>query len=156
MALILTPIWANAQMKPFVLLEKAGTNKRVRFYPGDEIRFVMKGDDSIKSGVITGVNDSVFFLGQNVGVNYHEVEKILVARSGFFRAMGTSAFYAIPAVLLLTAANNQFNTGNTPIIDDTAWGISGVFAAIGIASFAVGPDKNYKLKNRWRLIAVIH
>lgn len=156
MALMIAPLCTNAQMRPFVLLEKAGTNKRVRYYTGDEIRFVMKGDDAIKSGTITGLNDTVFFLDQNVGVNYGEVEKILVARSGAIRAIGISSFYAIPSILLITAANNQFNTGRTPIIDDTAWGLSGVFAAIGIASFAVSPDKNYKLKKRWRLIAVIH
>lgn len=155
-AILILPGIIHAQIRPFVLLEKAGTKKKFRYYRGDEIKFTLRESKGKKSGVITSFNDSIVFLQSGVGVAYDEIGRIHRPRNGVVKGIGSKALVAIPLIIGFSAANNLFNTGDTPIVDDGAWNVSGVFAAIWLVSLTVGPDKDYKLKNRWRLVPVIH
>ncbi|HKL39092.1 MAG TPA: hypothetical protein VJ894_00345, partial [Cryomorphaceae bacterium] len=81
---------------------------------------------------------------------------IILPKPGVIRGIGSMAFYAIPPIIVFDALNNIFNTGRTPVVSEEAWLISGIFGSISVVSWMMPQNKKYKLKNKWRLIPIIH
>lgn len=144
------------QFQEFLLLEKPGTGKRIRYYIGDEIMFKQYNDDAMHTGVIVQLSDSSFYVNQFTEVPIRTVEALadrskVRAVRGFSRA----AFLVIPAVLLISAADNIFNTGASPVIGEDALIVAGGFGVLGAAGYLY-KGKRFRLQNRWRIIAVRH
>jgi len=148
---------AFGQMDRFLLLEKPGKQKsRIRYYPGDEIQWRFKNDKVNYHAIIASLNDSTFVTTEGLQVPYEELEMIVFPAGGSVRSIGTMAFYAIPPILVFDAANNLFNTGNTPVVSSEALWISGIFAAISGLSYLIPKTKKKRLENKWRIIPIIH
>ena len=115
--LVLWSLSSVAQMDPFLLLEKPGKQKsRVRYYPGDEIYWKFKEDKITYNAVIAVISDSSFTTDQALIVPYSEVDVVLIPKGGGLKAVGINAFWAIPPMIVLSAANNAFNTGRSPCV----------------------------------------
>ena len=146
-----------AQMEPFLLLEKPGKKKsRMRFYAGDEVLWRFKEDKTTYSAVIASIGDSSFTTTEALIVPFLEIESILIPKGSGLKAVGINAFWAIPPMVVFSAANNLFNTGRTPVIDEEVWYISGVFACITGMFYLLPEQKKNSLGNKWRLIPIIH
>mgnify|MGYP006448416335 CR=1 FL=1 len=148
---------AWSQMEPFLLLEKPGKVKsRIRFYEGDQIKWRYVDEDRINTGIIKTISDSMFTTTKGISVRLEEVGAVAQEKGGGLKGVGQKAFFAIPPMILFSAANNAFNTGRTPLIDEEVWWISGVFLGITGIGYLIPDIKKYKLKSKWRLIPVIH
>ncbi len=145
-----------AQFEEFLLLEKPGKGNRIRYYVGDEILFKQYGDETFHIGLIVQLSDSSFYVNQFTEVPIRTVEA-LVDRSKVraVRAFSKASFLVIPAVLLISAADNIFNTGSSPVIGEDALYVAGGFSLLGASGYLYR-GKRYRLKNRWRIIAVRH
>lgn len=147
---------ADAQLKQFLILEKPGTKKRMRYYVGDEIIFKLNGKKDVYEAVIVGFSDSAFYVGNWTPVAIGDVEAIINRdKVPGVHGLAKSALYAIPVFFVFSAGNNLFNTGRTPIIDPEVYTLSGIFAGIGLAGYMY-KGRRYRLKNRWRLVVVNH
>lgn len=146
----------QSYMQPFLLLEKPGTKKRMRYYVGDDIIFKLRGEKQIYQSILVGLSDSSIYIGQWTPVKLTEVEAIINRdKVPFFRGLSQKALFTIPVFFVFSAANNTFNTGRRPIIDPEVWTLSGVFGAIGLAG-TLYRGRRYRLDNRWRIIVVHH
>jgi hypothetical protein len=158
LGIILISAVAQGQMDRFMLLEKPGKIKsRIRYYSGDEITWKYADEQVFYSEIISSINDSSFVTSSGVIVRYDEL--LTLQRTSpwaGFKSITSMAIYAIPPILVFTAANNLFNTGDRPLIGEEAWVVSGAFASVGILGLLIPNTKNYRLDKRWRLIPVIH
>lgn len=145
-----------SQLDPFLLLEKPGTGNRIRYFIGDEIEFKRWDDSHFTKSAIIQFTDTSFILEGAREIKIREVEA-LADRSKVqtVRNITTNAFFAIPVMVVFSAANNTFNTGETPVVDREVYPLSAIFAGIGALGFLY-KGRKYRLKNRWRLIMVRH
>lgn len=153
----LVSISVLGQLEPFLLLEKPGkTGTRVRFYKGDEIMWSFASEKQYNKGVISAISDSSFTTTDAVTVKLHEIDGIALEKGGGVKKFGMKAFYAIPPMIVFSAANNAFNTGRTPLVDEEVWWISGIFLGITGLSYLMPDEKKRNLDSKWRIISVIH
>ena len=145
---------AETNLEPFLLLEKPGKKKRIRYYIGDEIEFKLKDEKNFHKGTIVQFSDTSFYVNDFAEIPLRTVDA-LADRSKVkgIRAMAINTLYVIPVFFVLSAANNIFNTGDTPIVDEEVYPLSAVFLGIAGAGFLY-KGKRYRLKNRWRIIMV--
>jgi len=145
-----------AQLDPFLLLEKPGKGKRIRYFVGDEIEFKKWDEKQFFKGTIVEFSDSSFFVNDMTEVKLHEVEA-LADRSSVegVRRITTKSFLVIPAIFLFSIADNTFNTGEYPLVSEEVYPVSAVFAGIGILGLLY-KGRRYRLKNKWRIIMVRH
>ncbi len=156
-AVIFCHLSAFGQMDRFILLEKPGKQKsRIRYYIGDEIQWRFKEDKTTYTAVVASINDSTFVTSEALIVPYQEIEMIVMPANGSVRSIGTMAFYAIPPIIVFDAANNLFNTGNTPVVSSEALAISGIFASISALSYLIPKTKKKNLEKKWRILPIIH
>lgn len=141
-------------MEPFLLLEKPGKGKRIRYYKGDEIEFKKWDEKDFRKSVIVEFTDTSFFVDEMMEIKLREVEA-LADRSSVprVRKVTRNAFLVIPVFFLFSAANNTFNTGERPIISQEVYPLSAVFAGIGALGLLY-KGRRYRLKNKWRIIVV--
>lgn len=154
--LVASPQVCFSQLDPFLLLEKPGTGNRIRYFIGDEIEFKRWDDQDFTKAGIVQFTDTSFILEGAREIKIREVEA-LADRSKVqtVRSITTNAFFAIPVMVLFSAANNTFNTGETPVVDREVYPLSAIFAGIGALGFLY-KGRKYRLKNKWRLIMVRH
>ncbi len=145
-----------AQLEPFLLLEKPGKGKRIRYFVGDEIEFKKWDEKQFFKGTIVELSDSSFFVNDMIEIKLNEVEA-LADRSSVegVRKITTKSFLVIPAIFLFSIADNTFNTGEYPLVSEEVYPVSAVFAGIGILGLLY-KGKRYRLKNKWRIIMVRH
>ncbi len=118
----------------YLLLQKAGTQKRVIFLEGDEIRYKLRGDDQFRRNYILGLRkDTIRFHYHEVALA--EIEVIDIRRKGFqnfhFDSGGNKVIIA--GLLFLTA-----DVINKELIQDEPGGISGQTFAITGAIVGAG------------------
>lgn len=145
---------AYSQLDPFLLLEKPGTKKRIRYYIGDEIEFKLIDEKKFHKSTIVQFSDTSFFVDAFVEIPLREVVA-LADRSKVegVHKMATNTLLVIPVFFLFSAANNLFNTGDTPIIGEEVYPLSAVFLGVAGLGYLYN-GKRYRLKNRWRIIMV--
>lgn len=152
--LVLSSITTFGQLEPFLLLEKPGTKKRIRFYVGDKILFKQYDEKELIKGRIVAFTDSSFFINEHIEVPLRTVKSISdKSKVAGVRGMSMMAISSIPVFFVFSAANNIFNTGDRPIIDQEVYTLSGVFLGIGTLGMLY-KGKKYRLKNKWRIIVV--
>lgn len=141
-------------LKPFLLLEKPGTKHRIRYYAGDQIEYKLKDKKRFQKAIIVGFTDTSFFVNDYTEVHLADVSD-LADRSKVkgIHGLAFKTLMAIPVFFVLSAANNVFNTGKRPIIDEEVYYLSATFVGISGLGFLYN-GKRYRLKNRWRIIIV--
>jgi len=152
----LAAIATFAQLDPFLLLEKPGKGKRIRYFIGNEIEFKKYDEKDFYKGTIVQFSDSSFFVNDMIEIKLREVQA-LADRSSVegVRRITSKSFLVIPAIFLFSAADNIFNTGENPVISEEVYPVSAVFAGIGLLGLLY-KGKRYRLKNKWRIIMVRH
>ena len=145
---------AETQLEPFLLLEKPGTKKRIRYYIGDEIEFKLKDAKGFHKGTIIQFSDTSFYVNDFLEIPLRTVDALADRSKGAgIKTVAKRAYMVIPVFFVLSAANNIFNTGDTPIIDKEVYPLSAVFLGISGAGMLYN-GKRYRLKNKWRIIMV--
>lgn len=148
------PTDANGDLRPFLLLEKPGTKHRIRYYIGDEIEFKIKDEKNFQKAKIVQFSDTSFYVNEYVEVPLRSVSDLADrSRVESIHRMSANTLLVIPVFFIFSAANNLFNTGNTPVIDKEVYPLSAVFVGISGLGFLY-KGKRYRLKNRWRIIMV--
>ena len=144
----------ETNLEPFLLLEKPGTKKRIRYYLGDPIEFKLKNEKGFHTGTIVQFSDTSFYVNEFVEVPLRTVDALADrSKVAGVRAMSVNTLFVIPVFFVLSGANNLFNTGDTPIIDKEVYPLSGVFLGLSGLGFLY-KGKRYRLKNKWRIIMV--
>lgn len=144
----------ETQLAPFLLLEKPGTKKRIRYYIGDEIEFKLKDEKGFHKGTIVQFSDTSFYVNEFIEVPLRTVDALADrSKAAGIKGVAQSAFMVIPVFFVLSAANNIFNTGDKPIIDKEVYPVSAVFLGISGLGFLY-KGRRYRLKNKWRIIMV--
>jgi hypothetical protein len=148
----------QAQMKPFILLEKPGTSRRIRYYVGDEISYKFKEGDFYSKGIITAIGDSTFATSKDFEVRYDTLQSISTTSPFLGVRKATSfAIYAVPPILVYSAADNLFNRDNGFTVSEEAWWVAGAFVGIAGLGLLIPKEKQFRLlKTRWRVIPIIH
>ncbi len=148
------PTDSNGDLRPFLLLEKPGTKHRIRYYIGDEIEFKIKDEKNFQKGKIVQFSDTSFYVNEYVEVPLRKVSDLADrSRVEGVHRLAANTLLVIPVFFIFSAANNIFNTGNTPVIDKEVYPLSAVFVGISGLGFLYN-GKRYRLKNRWRIIMV--
>lgn len=143
------------QLEPFLLLEKPGTKKRIRYYTGDEILFKQYDEKDLIKGRIVAFTDSSFFINDYIEVPLRTVKSISdKSKVAGVKGVSMMAISSIPVFFVFSAANNLFNTGERPLIDQEVYTLSGVFLGIGTLGMLYR-GKKYRIKNKWRVIVVM-
>jgi hypothetical protein len=145
-----------AQLDIFLLLEKPGTSKRIRYYAGDEIIFKTYETEGFNHGVIEFFSDTSIFFNKDTEVKLREIEAVADrSKVEAVRSVSRGALLVIPGFFLFSIANNAFNTGRTPLVDPEVYYLAGGFAVLGGLGYLY-KGKRYRLKGRWRLIVINH
>ena len=71
------------QAQNFVLLEKEGTTKRIKFQVGDQMRFKLHGSDTLYDEQISAIFDSAVAFG-NFQVNYADIKQVWISKTYFW------------------------------------------------------------------------
>jgi hypothetical protein len=129
----------------FLALDVYGISrlKRIKFFPGDEIRFKMKNDHTLYKGEITVLGDSSFDIeGMNVPLKI--VTRIYVDKGNFLtKDIASFLFDAGVGFIILNTLNNALNN-ITPILDKRAVIIGGSLALAGEA-MRLSAKKRYRI-----------
>lgn len=149
--ILITAIQLNAHN--FLVVQRTSSPKQVKYAPGDEIGVKVKGDNYVHYGELVAINDSIIVVGDQ-RILISEIIQIRDRRRvPAFRTMAISSAASVPFFLLVTSANNLFNTGDRPLVDDQTWAMSGIFAGISAALWSIGPKK-YRIGKRWKLVSL--
>ena len=63
----------------FLELKKLGKEKKIEFYPGEEIRFKLKNDENFSRAYITGVYDEYMSFNK-IKINFKDIEMVDVRK----------------------------------------------------------------------------
>lgn len=128
----------------FLVLEKRGKVKRIRYYIGSEIQFKLKNDPTIYSPIIEDVRESSLIVF-DTEIPLSEIEYVILnPRRPLIKLL--SRFFIIGGLgyFLIDLANNSFSTTKESVL------ISSSFAAAGLALKPLLVRRKLKLnKNRY-------
>ena len=80
---------ASFRPQKYLVLDKPGGTKRIRFFVGSEITFRLKGDPITYHDVVAAVDDSSFTIF-GTKVPLREVDRVIVRNQGWFVNQGAS------------------------------------------------------------------
>jgi hypothetical protein len=115
----------------YLVLDKPGSIKRIRFFVGNEITFRLKGDNMVYHEVISAVDDSSFTI-YGTKVLVREVDRIILRKEGWFLNQGSVLLPA--AGLLYFLADNV----NPAIRGGEHFGISRGSVIVGASLISAG------------------
>ncbi|MCF8366422.1 MAG: hypothetical protein K9H16_11610 [Bacteroidales bacterium] len=143
---VLLPLLGISQQ--YLVLQKSGTIKNIKYEVGDKISFqTLKGDFYVE-GDISEIRDSSIMINSyevrldNISIVYRQ-RRFLKGMSGLFFIRGGIAYVAIVGV-------NGLINNDSPMIDEQTLIISASMVAIGLA---MKPfiTKKYFVKENWIL-----
>ncbi len=124
----------------YVIAEKIGHPKRIKFTIGDELIFTQFGNDTIYEDQISALTDSTIIFGNKV-VLMNSISKIWIGKSKFWPSRlkyiglyGGSLFFGIDTF-------NRLVNNDSPIVSRTGLIVLGT--GLGIASLATITKKNW-------------
>ncbi len=99
----------------FLLLEKVGTTKRIKFAAGDQLKYKLHHNDTIFEDQISAVFDSAVAFG-NYQVQFADMEKIWISKDSFW--LSRLKFYSLVATTGYFAldAFNRTTNHDSPIV----------------------------------------
>jgi len=152
--IILLCFWAEpALSQRYLVLERYGKGKRIRFYPGDEITLKFHNDKLVLTGTLNQVTDSTILLDDQ-RLFLHQIKAFKFKRKvpAFLLMAGLTA---LPVITVLDGGNQLFNEGNGFNITQQGRNLSYFFGGI---SFVSWPFVNYqrKIGRRWILKSFNH
>jgi hypothetical protein len=145
---IANPLYAQE----FAILEKSGTEKKVYFKSGDEIRYQLKGEDHFRRGNIISVSDSGFQFHYNQ-ILFREIEKVDIKgkRWGNFNWNKTGLLIQIAGLgyIAIDAFNSTVVQDASYEFDQSVWITGGTIFLVGTALRFTKPKK-IKLGGRYK------
>lgn len=134
----------------YLVLDKPGRTKRIRYYKGSEIVFKLKGDRIMYSDPITEITDSTITIF-NTPVYIRDIDKIFIYHEGWFIRQGSVMFPLAGALYLVMAALNPAVSGGKAFQISTGTAIvSGSLIGGGLLLKAFA-RKGHKIGKRKRL-----
>jgi hypothetical protein len=152
--LVLISFWHSfsLQAQEFGILEKTGTDKKIYFKSGDEIRYKLKNEDHFRRGHIISVSDSGFQFHYHL-ILFREIEKVDIRgkRWGNFDWNKTGLFVQIAGIgyIALDTFNSTVVQGETYEFDQSVWVTGGAIFLAGTALRFTKPKK-IKLGGRYK------
>jgi hypothetical protein len=131
---------------PYLLLQKAGSQKQVIFEEGEEIRYKVKGEDHFRKDFIVGLNgDRIVFHYQEVMLSDIEVIDIRQKEFGTFNLSSGGSKVIIAGSLYIIA-----DYVSQTLIREEEGGLSGSTYAVGGGIIAVGILMKLAKKKKFR------
>lgn len=126
---------AQSQPSPYLLLKKAGTQKEVVFYEGDEIRFRIRGEDHYRRALIQGLRiDTVRFHYFEVAIRDIEVIDIRGHRYQHFHFASAGSKVIAAGMLFLAGdyVNQKLIQDEPGGLSTQTWAIAGSIVGAGL------------------------
>ncbi|MES2734186.1 MAG: hypothetical protein V4714_20735 [Bacteroidota bacterium] len=124
------PISPFFKPQKYLVFDKPGKVKRVRFFVGNEITFLLKGDNVVYQEAITAIDDSSFTIfGTKVLIR--EVDRVILRTNNFFINVGSR--YLPAAGIIYFLADNL-----NPVFQGSSFKVSPTSAIIGASLVTVG------------------
>jgi hypothetical protein len=124
----------------------------LHMYPGDEIKFRLKGEDFVRTSYINNLFDTALVAHKDI-VPFHSIDRIYFRKPGFTRKIG----------FLLTAGGigyfvvDQFNEvvvqGHKASIDEHVAITSAVMTGVGLPLLLIS-KKSQKIGGKYKLLTV--
>ncbi|GEM_PF-2566760 len=136
-----------------LMLEKAGTNKKVFFKSGDEIRYKLKGEDHYRKDHIVSLKDSsIIFHYNKIGVE--EISEIDIRKKDFIKfnlkKTGTVLQISGAVYILLDQFNKTVVQGNDWEFEGDVWITGAILVGVGTAIKFLHPKK-FKVGGKYKL-----
>ncbi|QHT70081.1 hypothetical protein GXP67_27260 [Rhodocytophaga rosea] len=138
-----------SQDQRFLILDKPGHVKRLRYYAGDELIFKLKGDRMKYKDVIEAVGDSTIKV-RGADIPLRDIKSVIRYKQG---GMLDQAIYILPRAGLLYFLADTFNPvfrGNDPDISRSGIVVGSSFIAGGLL-LKLAKKRNYRINNFRRL-----
>jgi hypothetical protein len=115
---ILLFISTHSFAQKYLLLDKIGSRHRVEIYPGETLRFQLKGEDHFNEAVINFLQDSLIILDVGV-INVKEIHAIAKDRSIQSGIVANSRLlmYAGIGIIIIDQFNTTVVAGDPPDIN---------------------------------------
>jgi len=133
-----------------LIIERPGTINNYKYFQGSEIKLKTISTDTIISGTISLIEDSIIILNQNFSLKITDIRTVYKKRWGFSFLQYLSIFSGLAYVSISTI--NGLINNDSPVVPSETLIISGSMIAFGIA---VTPLTTRKLKTdneKWRVI----
>ncbi|TAF67373.1 MAG: hypothetical protein EAZ55_03390 [Cytophagales bacterium] len=114
----------------YLALERLGSLKRRKFYPGDDLTFKLKNQKGWIEAPLAYVGDNYFVIFGGEKYQFEEINKIRLYRTGWFINQGSFYF---PIFGLFYLAGDLFNPNGSKLSEVTTetWSIMGGFIFSG-------------------------
>lgn len=104
--LLLLSFDSFCQHQKYLVLDKPGRVKRIRFYVGDEINFKLKGENIKYKDIITAITDSTIYI-RGTHIKLSEIKSIIITSEN---GLLNSAIYTLPRAGAVYFIADTFNS----------------------------------------------
>ncbi|QNL21518.1 hypothetical protein HZR84_06075 [Hyphobacterium sp. CCMP332] len=148
-------IYENCHGQEYLVFDKPGLVKRVRFYPNDNLVFKANNSRSFIKDRIVDFNDNTILFENTLAINVDSIQYIRVKSNTTF-----SKFRSVLSSVMITGGAgyliiDSFNNGinNSDILDQKSINASAILV---IAGFIIKPWKHrkHKIRNNKRLYII--
>lgn len=140
----------EADYTHFLLLDKPGSRKRIKYYKGDEISVKVGENNFFTTGIIDAL-DSSSVVVDGLKIPLDQITAVYnMAPKRFFRSLSKSTFLALIPMAVLSPLDYLAGNEKGSFWQQSPPRIMGGFAVLGILFRIPGPKK-YKFAHRWRL-----
>jgi hypothetical protein len=125
------PVSPFFKPQKYLVLDKPGKQKRVRFFVGNEITFRLKGDKVVYQEAITAIDDSSFTIfGTKVLIR--EVDRVILRSDNFFINVGSRYLPAAGIIYFLADNLNPVFQGYSFKVDPNSAIIGASLVTVGL------------------------
>ncbi|HEY8935615.1 MAG TPA: hypothetical protein VIM65_10365 [Cyclobacteriaceae bacterium] len=147
--LLLASVVVHAQ-KQLVLLKRESVV--LRLYPGDDIKYRLKGSKKIESSYINNLYDTAIITGNDT-VPFYKIDKIYFRQSTFYNRVGSLFVAGGIALFLIDQINNSWVQGKKASLDGGVSRASIALVGAGLPMVLVR-KKSQRPSYKYRLMMV--
>ena len=133
----------------YLILDKKGRTKRIRFFVGDWITFQLKGDKFKWSGEITGINKKWIEINQGK-ISPEQFSSIVLGKDSYwanFTRSASASGAAISGIFLVSGllSKNKVKRQDNFIISGGFFALSGIFSLFQKRKYKLGKKRQLKI-----------
>lgn len=147
--LLIFCLHAEAQ-KQLILIKKEKV--MIRFNPGDEIVYRLKGEDRVVTSYVNNVFDTAVVAHDNI-IAYHKIDRVYFRQSTYLNVIGSFLVIGGVGYFVIDQFNEVIVHGNDFNVDDNVLKTSVTMTAIGLP-LMLFHKKSQRIKGKYRLLMV--
>lgn len=147
--LLLFCLSAEAQ-KQLILIKKEKV--MIRFNPGDELIYRVKGEKRVITSYVNNVFDTAVMAHDNI-IPFHKIDRVYFKQSTYLNVIGSFLVIGGVGYFLIDQFNEVVVHGNDFNVDDSVVKTSVTMTAIGLP-LMLFHKKSQRIKGKYRLLMV--